>query len=212
MVYIYGATINSIKKKLTYSLGVDTFVKTLKSASKKLKKGEDAKDELEFIGIFVDPKKEKYVDRFGSEIEKPKERWEQLLALDIEPLIETINSVINTTFGTAIEKAFESRLGFVDRNRNAAKSIEMLVFEAYQIRLADEVKAMLDEKYRTKHNGEMYKLSREDIQSINDRLTEQGYGHNIVWDEVDGRVNQSLNKTGDKGGIHSIKVQGGDVS
>lgn len=212
MVYIYGATINSIKKKLTYSLGVDTFVKALKTASKKLKNGEDATKELNFIETFVPAEKEKYVDAFGNKVEKPKERWEQLLALDIEPLIDIINSVINTTFGTAIEKAFESRLGFVDRNRNAAKSIEMLVFEAYQVRLADEVKTMLNEKYGTKHNGEMYKLSREDIQAINDRLTAQGFGHNIVWDEVDGRVNQSLNKTGDKGGIHSTKVQVGDVA
>lgn len=212
MVYIYGATINSIKKKLTYSLGVDTFVKALKTASKKLKSGEDATKELNFIETFVPAEKEKYVDAFGNKVEKPKERWEQLLALDIEPLIDIINSVINTTFGTAIEKAFESRLGFVDRNRNAAKSIEMLVFEAYQVRLADEVKVMLDEKYGNKHNGEMYKLSKEEMQTINDRLTAQGFGHNIVWDEADGRVNQTLNKTGDKGGIHSTKVQVGDVT
>lgn len=213
MVYIYGATTSSIKKKLTYSLGVDTFVKALKTASKKLKNGEDATKELTFIETFISPEDETYVDGFGIKVEKPKERWEQLLALDIQPLIKTIDDVINATFGTAIETAFESRLGFVDRNRNAAKSIEMLVFEAYQIRLADEVKAMLDEKYGpNKHKGEMYKLSKEDIQLINDRLTAQGYGHNIVWDEADGRVNQSLNKTGDKGGIHSTKVQVGNTS
>ena len=213
MVYIYGATTSSIKKKLTYSLGVDTFVKALKTASKKLKNSEDATKELTFIETFISPEDETYVDGFGIKVEKPKERWEQLLALDIQPLIETIDGVINATFGTAIETAFESRLGFVDRNRNAAKSIEMLVFEAYQIRLADEVKAMLDEKYGpNKHKGEMYKLSKEDIQLINDRLTAQGYGHNIVWDEADGRVNQSLNKTGDKGGIHSTKVQVGNTS
>lgn len=213
MVYIYGATINSIKQKLTYSLGVDTFIKALKTASTKLKKGEEAKSELEFIEKFIDPKEEKYVDGFGSKIEKPKERWEQLLALDIEPIVKTIDGVINATFGTAIEKAFESRLGFVDRNRNTAKSIEMLVFEAYQVRLANEVKAMLDEKYGpNKHNGETYKLSKEEMQTINDKLTTKGFGHNIVWDETDGRVNQTLNKTGDKGGIHSTKVQVGDVT
>ena len=213
MVYIYGATTSSIKKKLTYSLGVDTFVKALKTASKKLKNSEDATKELTFIETFISLEDETYVDGFGIKVEKPKERWEQLLALDIQPLIKTIDDVINATFGTAIETAFESRLGFVDRNRNAAKSIEMLVFEAYQIRLADEVKAMLDEKYGpNKHKGEMYKLSKEDVQSINDRLTAQGYGHNIVWDEADGKVNQSLNKTGDKGGIHSTKVQVGNTS
>ena len=71
----------------------------------------------------------------------------------------------------------------LNRNRDAVKTVEILMFEAYQIRLADEVKKLLDEKYGKKHKGEMYKLSKEDIQNINNRLAEQGYGHNIIWDE-----------------------------
>ncbi len=207
MVYIYGATINSIKNKLTYSLGVDTLVKAIKTASKLLKAGKDATKELEFVQQFIPTDKEKYVDGFGIKVDKPKERWEQLLALDIQDTIEPIDSAIRATFGTGIETAFGEKLGFVDRNRDAAKSIEMLVFQAYQVRLADEVNKMLDEKYGPeRHKGESYKLSKEDMQNINNRLTEQGFGHNIVWDEESGRVNQSLNKTGNKGGDYSTNV------
>jgi len=211
MVYIYGASISSIKKKLTYSLGVNTLVKAIKTASKKLKAGENADKELEFVKTFIP--KEKYVNEFGAKVETPSERWEQLLALDIQPAIDTIDSVIKETFGTAIETAFDSRLGFVNKNRDAAKAIEMLVFEAYQIRLADEVNKFLDAKYgKGRHKGETYRLSKEDMQSINAKLTAEGHGHNIVWDETEGRVNQSLNKTGDKGGIHSTKVTVGNTS
>jgi hypothetical protein len=210
MVYIYGATTSSIKKKLTYSLGVDTLVKAIKTASKKLKAGEEAKDELEFIKMYVP--EEKYINEFGAKIEKPAEVWEQLLALDIQPSVDTIDKVINATFGTAIETAFESRLGFVDKNRDAAKSIEVLLFEAYQIRLADEVEKFLDMKYGVdRHNGETYKLSKQDMQMINVKLTEDGYGHNIVWYEDGETINQSLNKTGDKGGKYSTNVTVGDT-
>jgi hypothetical protein len=212
MVYIYGATINSIKNKLTYSLGVNTLVKAIKTASKLLKTGKDATKELEFIQQFIPTDKEKYVDGFGIKVDKPKERWEQLLALDIQDTIEPIDSAIRATFGTGIETAFGEKLGFVDRNRDAAKSIEMLVFQAYQVRLADEVNKMLDSKYGSeKHKGEAYKLSKDDMQNINNRLTEQGFGHNIVWDEESGRVNQSLNKTGDKGGDYSTNVTVGNT-
>jgi predicted DNA-binding protein len=211
MVYIYGATISSIKKKLTYSLGVDTLVKTIKKASKLLKEGKSAKDELTFVNMMVPNKK--YVDDFGVELKEKMPAWKKLLQLDISAeVVDDINDIINATFGTAIETAFESRLGFVDKNRDAAKSVEMLVFEAYQVRLADEVEKLLDSKYgEGRHKGERYKLSKADLQLINQRLTEQGYGHNIVWDEDSGRVNQSLNKTGQKGGKYSSSVQVGDT-
>ena len=212
MVYIYGATINSIKNKLTYSLGVGTLVKAMKTASKKLKAGEDVKEEIYFIGLFEPKDGWVYTDGLGKKIDKPAEEWKQLLHMDITAeVIDSIGKAIRATFGTAIENAFESRLGFVNRNRDAVKTVEILMFETYQIRLADEVKKLLDEKYGKKHKGEMYKLSREDIQNINNRLADQGYGHNIIWDEKEGRVNQSLNKTGDKGSIHSTRVQVGDV-
>lgn len=210
MVYIYGATINSIKKKLTHSLGVETLVKTIKSASEKLKKGKDAKEELKFIDMFIPNKK--YKNRFGKKVESLEE-WEMLLNLEIdEKTIQDIDSVINATFGKAIEIAFESRLGFVDRNRDAVKTIEMLTFEAYKVRLAEEVKFALDEKYGPdKHNGETNKLSKEDLVEINAKLTQQGFGHDIVWDEGETRVNQTLNKTGDTGSKYSTTVQVGDV-
>ena len=147
MVYIYGATVGSIKKKLTYSLGVDTLVKAIKKASKLLKDGKDASKELGFINAFIPEDTWRFVNEFGAKVTKPAEMWEQLLALDINGTIDDIDRVINATFGKAIETAFDSRLGFVNKNRDAAKSIEMLVFQAYQIRLADEVQKFLDVKY-----------------------------------------------------------------
>ena len=213
MVFIYGATVSSIKKKLTHSLGVDTLVKALKTASKLLKDGKNADTEMNFINGFLPEDKWKFVNEFGAKIPKPAEMWEQLLALDINEIIDDIGSVINATFGKAIETAFDSRLGFVNKNRDTAKSIEMLVFQAYQIRLADEVQKFLDVKYGAgRHKGETYKLSKEDLQSINQKLTDKGYGHNIVWYEDGETINQSLNKTDTKGGEYSSKVTVGKTS
>lgn len=214
MVFIYGATITSIKKKLTYSLGVDTLVKAMKTASKLVKTGKDAAKELEFIKQFEPAKGWLYTDGLGGKIDKPEEQWKQLLYMDITPdVIESIDKVINATFGTAIETAFESRLGFVNKNRDAIKTVEVLMFEAYQIRLSDAVTELLDSKYgKGRHKGETYKISKEELQDINARLTEQGYGHNIVWNDTDGSVvNQTLNKTGEKGGKYTASVQVGDV-
>jgi hypothetical protein len=213
MVYIYGATVSSIKKKLTYSLGVDTLVKALKTASKLLKDGKDASAEMNFINGFLPENEWKFVNEFGAKIEKPAEMWEQLLAVDINVVIDDIGKVINATFGKAIEVAFDSRLGFVNKNRDAAKAIEMLVFQTYQVRLTDEIQKFLDTKYGVgRHKGESYKLSKEDLQSINQKLTDQGYGHNIVWYEDGETINQTLNKTDTKGGIHSSKVTVGNTS
>ena len=213
MVYIYGATVSSIKKKLTYSLGIDTLVKALKTASKLLQEGKDASKELEFINALIPENKRKFVNEFGAKIPKPKELEEQLLALDISGIVDDIGSVINATFGKAIETAFESKLGFVNKNRDAAKSVEMLVFQAYQIRLADAITKHLDMKYgQGRHKSESYKLSKDDLQNINQKLTDEGYGHNIVWYEDGETINQTLNKTDTKGGIHSSKVTVGKTS
>lgn len=213
MVYIYGATVSSIKKKLTYSLGVDTLVKALKNASKLLKDGKDASAEMNFINGFLPENEWKFVNEFGAKIEKPAEMWEQLLAVDINGVIDDIGRVINATFGKAIEVAFDSRLGFVNKNRDAAKAIEMLVFQTYQVRLTDEIQKFLDTKYGIgRHKGESYKLSKEDLQSINQKLTDKGYGHNIVWYEDGEIINQTLNKPDTKGGIHSSKVTVGEIS
>ena len=214
MVFIYGATVTSIKKKLTYSLGVDTLVKAMKTASKLVKAGKDATKELEFIKQFEPVKGWNYTDGLGGKIDKPAEQWKQLLHADISPeVIDTIDKVINATFGTAIETAFESRLGFVNRNRDAIKTVEVLMFEAYQIKLSDAITELLDSKYgKGKHKGETYKISKEELQDINAKLTEQGYGHNIVWNDTDGSVvNQTLNKTGEKGGKYTASVQVGNT-
>lgn len=52
------------------------------------------------------------MNEFGAKITKPAEMWEQLLAIDINPVVYEIGRVINATFGKAIETAFDSRLGF----------------------------------------------------------------------------------------------------
>ena len=212
MVYIYGASINSIKKKLTYSLGVDTVVKAIKKASVLLRDSKDATAELAFVDKFIPIKR--YKDMYGMTIDTTEmSEADKLLHLEVdEKSIEDIGKVIDATFGTAIETAFESRLGFVDKNRDAVKSVEILTFEAYKIKLNEAVKTKLTEKYGSEgpKKGSMA-LSKDDLVDINNRLIDEGYGHTIVWNQ-DGRVrNQSLQKTADKGGIHSSRVRVGDT-
>ena len=216
MVYIYGASVGSIKNKLTYSLGVDTVVKSIKKLAKlEAKTDRTAEDTAEmgqkakFVNMFLPVESaRKYVDMFGQPVEKG---W---LNVEIsEKVIEEIGKVINATFGNAIETAFEKRLGFVNKNRDAVKAVEMLSFEAYKVRLTDAVTKALDTKYgKDKHNGESYKLSKSELVEINADLTEKGYGHTIVWKDADRVRNQSLQKTASKGGKHSMTVEVGGKS
>ena len=218
MVYIYGASVGSIKNKLTYSLGVDTVVKAIKKLAKLEAKTDRTAEETaemsqkaKFVNMFLPVESaRKYVDMFG----QPAERnW---LNVEInEETIEKIGKVINATFGTAIETAFEKRLGFVNKNRDAVKAVEMLSFEAYKVRLTDAIVTALDSETRYgkgKHNGESYKLSKSELVEINAQLTEKGYGHTIVWKDADRVRNQSLQKTATKGGAHSMTVEVGEKS
>ena len=216
MVYIYGASVGSIKNKLTYSLGVDTVVKSIKKLAKLEAKTDRTAEETaemgqkaKFVNMFLPVESaRKYVDMFGQPAEKG---W---LNVEIsEKVIEEIGKVINATFGNAIETAFEKRLGFVNKNRDAVKAVEMLSFEAYKVRLTDAVTKALDTKYgKGKHNGESYKLSKSELVEINAELTEKGYGHIIVWKDADRVRNQSLQKTASKGGKHSMTVEVGGKS
>ena len=218
MVYIYGASVGSIKNKLTYSLGVDIVVKAIKKLAKLEAKTDRTAEETaemsqkaKFVNMFLPVEStRKYVDMFG----QPAERnW---LNVEInEETIEKIGKVINATFGTAIETAFEKRLGFVNKNRDAVKAVEMLSFEAYKVRLTDAIVTALDSETRYgkgKHNGESYKLSKSELVEINAQLTEKGYGHTIVWKDGDRVRNQSLQKTATKGGAHSMTVEVGEKS
>ena len=213
MVYIYGASINSIKKKLTYSLGVDTVVKAIKKASELLRDSKDATAELAFVDKFIPVKR--YKDMYGMTIDTTEmSEADKLLHLEVdEKSIEDIGKVIDATFGTAIESAFESRLGFVDKNRDAVKAVEILTFEAYKIKLHEAVKTKLTEKYGSEgvKKGSMA-LSKDDLVDINNRLIDEGYGHTIVWNQGNRVRNQSLQKTADKGGIHSSRVRVGDTT
>lgn len=212
MVYIYGASINSIKKKLTYSLGVDTVVKAIKKASGLLRDSKDATAELAFVDKFIPIKR--YKDMYGMTIDTTDmSEADKLLHLEVdEKSIEDIGKVIDATFGTAIESAFESRLGFVDKNRDAVKSVEILTFEAYKVYLSEAIEAKLVEKYGSEGPKKgRTALSKNDLVDINNKLIDQGHGHTIVWKEEGRTREQSLDKTADKGGIHSMKVQVGNT-
>ena len=246
MVYIYGASIGSIKNKLTHSLGVDTLIKAIKKASKmqpkveemaKLQKELDEKEKrteeefrqlkaanefmldwnntTKFINGFIPDDRKAYKNMYGMKVDTTDmSEADKLLHLEVdEKSIEDIGKVIDATFGTAIEKAFKNKLGFVDDNRDAVKSVEILTFEAYKIKLNEAVKTKLTEKYGSEgaKKGSMA-LSKDDLVDINNRLIDEGYGHTIVWNQGNRVRNQSLQKTADKGGIHSSRVRVGDTT
>ncbi len=245
MVYIYGASIGSIKNKLTHSLGVDTLIKAIKKASKmqpkveemaKLQKELDEKEKrteeefrqlkvanefmldwnntTKFINGFIPDDRKAYKNMYGMKVDttdmSEADKW---LHLEVdEKTIKKIGEVINATFGTAIEKSFKDTLGFVDDNRDAIKAVEILTFEAYKVYLSEAIEAKLVEKYGSEGPKKgRAALSKNDLVEINNKLIDQGYGHTIVWKEEGRTREQSLDKTADKGGIHSMKVQVGNT-
>lgn len=245
MVYIYGASIGSIKNKLTHSLGVDTLIKAIKKASKmqpkveemaKLQKELDEKEKrteeefrqlkvanefmldwnntTKFINGFIPDDRKVYKNMYGMKLDTTDmSEADKLLHLEVdEKTIKKIGEVINATFGTAIEKAFKDKLGFVDDNRDAVKAAEILTFEAYKVYLSEAIEAKLVEKYGSEGPKKgRTALSKNDLVEINNKLIDQGYGHTIVWKEEGRTREQSLDKTADKGGIHSMKVQVGNT-
>ena len=245
MVYIYGASIGSIKNKLTHSLGVDTLIKAIKKVSKmqpkveemvKLQKELDEKEKrteeefrqlkaanefmldwnntTKFINGFIPDDRKAYKNMYGMKVDTTDmSEADKLLHLEVdEKTIKKIGEVINATFGTAIEKAFKDKLGFVDDNRDAVKAAEILTFEAYKVYLSEAIEAKLVEKYGSEGPKKgRTALSKNDLVEINNKLIDQGYGHTIVWKEEGRTREQSLDKTADKGGIHSMKVQVGNT-
>ncbi len=245
MVYIYGASIGSIKNKLTHSLGVDTLIKAIKKVSKmqpkveemaKLQKELDEKEKrteeefrqlkvanefmldwnntTKFINGFIPNDRKVYKNMYGMKVDTTDmSEADKLLHLEVdEKTIKKIGEVINATFGTAIEKAFKDKLGFVDDNRDAVKAAEILTFEAYKVYLSEAIEAKLVEKYGSEGPKKgRTALSKNDLVEINNKLIDQGYGHTIVWKEEGRTREQSLDKTADKGGIHSMKVQVGST-
>jgi hypothetical protein len=210
MVYIYGATIGSIKKKLTYSLGVDTLEKTLKKLSNwdYEKHGDEnaRKAAVKFVELYLgDSKTWQYTDINGKAISqedanKETVEW-RLLNVDLEKTkvdgktaIEKLDNDIKATFGEAIEEAFGKRFGFVDTNRNVVKAVEMYTFEAYSARLNTKVNKVLGKE------GNKSQLTKEELMQINSELLAEGFTHAIEWNTGKGKtINQPLDKTAKQG-------------
>lgn len=199
MVYIYGASIGSIKKKLAYSLGLDTLVKAIKTNAKA-----PTAELAEFIGQYT--KGARYINVDGKAIDTSKMRPEEkLMYLDISSVAELMGKDINKTFGKGIEASFKSTFKEVDAMRDMTKSVELLTFETYKARLATEIDKALFNKYgagykdkmgRAKGQDKDYALSQVDLDTINQKLVEDGFAHNVVTYDQDGnRIEpQPLNK------------------
>ncbi len=186
MVYIYGASIGSIKKKLAYSLGMDTLVNAIVGGSNP-----------ELVRMYLDGT-EKYVDEKGhkkdvSEMnEAAKWMW-----LDVNSIIKTMQNDTDATFGKGIETAFENTFEEVNKMRDMTKSVELLTFEVYKAKMATKVDATLATKYADSKNRptDRSALSKEELADIAVGLIEDGFGHNVTWYKGGSKIHQPLDKT-----------------
>lgn len=217
MVYIYGASLNSIKKKLGYALGVETVVSAVEALAEIQSKGETDAELEAFVDMFVS---NDYENEFGKKIDEDA-NWsesEKTLhrSINVEN-IKTIQEVIAGSFGKGLETSFEENFGFIDKFRKTVKSVEILTFEVYKHKLSKAIASKIESKYQgSRKIAELLEegkdvLSKEELLEINDELVNQGYGHGIEWVENGERFHQSLNKAGDVGTTKSASFATGNI-
>ena len=153
----------------------------------------------------------KYKNEYGKKLDiTDMAHSERLLYLDIPTeVVKNLQENIDKMFGDPIEKAFEDRFGFMNDNRDAMKTLEIIAFEAYMLRLSDDVAKILL-GYSKNSKGELFELSQDQMNEINAKLTAIGYGHAVAWDHGDRIDYQSMNKTGKVGTSHSTTVRVGN--
>lgn len=194
MVFVYGASLGSIKKNLARSLGVETLRKLIKEGTQK---------DLDFVDMYTG-KGTKYVDSEGKYLTyETVNKWSQrkrLLHLDMESIIDTINYDISSSFGSAIEKAFKETFPDVNNLRSLTKSVELLTFEVFNVRLEEKVKAAIAKKYPNGTKGYtegINLLNNDEIAGLYADLIAEESGHDSIWYNSDGSIKniQPLSKT-----------------
>ncbi len=189
MYYIYGATVKSIKKNLTNSVGKEQLVKDIKTYHKynQVKEAIEAGAELtedqmadynklgeksavanEFIFSILDTYVNTKKGDFNNQLEFYKydnenKRYklttedmaemslsEKLMYLDISPdMIDVIQSAVDDTFGSAIEKSFQKNFPMVDEYRETIKGVELMTFELFNAALETKMRIAMEKGYMT---------------------------------------------------------------
>ena len=214
MVYIYGASITSIRKKLAHSIGKAKLIDSIKELNKT--KGEIKPDNkhMKYISSVLDltdMSQYKYIkyDEDGtpkhytseykgkSSVQKMIDdgittKREQLMYLEFDDnIMSTLEDAVNMTFGDAFEASFDENFGEVNKARDLVKNIEMISFEGFKSRLDKKMN-----EFKSSNNGI---LTQEALTSIINEMNEIGFGHNSPTGEPDSKNVQPLMSIETKG-------------
>ena len=218
MVYIYGATLDSIKRKLGYALGVNTVVDKLKELANMYDDKDngikvDEKELAKLEGFAAKFSSSNLVDKNGKKLTddviKTLSSGDKVRARAItEANITYIQKIISNSFGKGLETSFKENFGFIDDYRDTVKTVELVTFETYKLKLVKAIQEALVNKYGSDKisNKNKNQLSKEELNMINDKLVAEGYGHGIAWVEDGVSKHQSLNKSGEQGTDTSAAV------
>jgi len=206
MVYVYGATIESIKKKLANSFGKNQLIKSIKTLKKiqDVSNGDlsslDDKSKKEytiaskFILAFLDFHTlsggsfqfAEYKNDVEQIIDITDEKYsnasyiDNLMHLKItEPMIQNIKKLTDDTFGSSISEAFRKTFKSVDEYRDKIKSIELVTFELFKARLDVQLEKIKEKKVITKN----------DIDRLLKIFINEGYGHDMPTNHSYGTEN-----------------------
>ncbi len=197
MYFIYGASINSIRRNLGGSVGKESLIKAIK---KYKKDGVEAKGSREYIAAFLHAYEDKFlskkkknpdynifrelkykiVNEFGKiksvtleDIMKTNPNVtdaDLFMMMDIdENMYSVLLELVDYTFGDSIEKSFDKKLGSVNKYRENVKTIEVMNFEFFNAKFQVMVDNMTQDK----------PLSKSDFDSIIEDIRQDGFGHDI---------------------------------
>lgn len=226
MVYIYGASTNTIKGNLVRSIGIGTLKdKIVEEKDHKLLKmylGEvngkvriDDKTPLmdyggnrqQFVGMAKTPDGQdvyRLQDADGKEIARSYEKVLLMLNLYDTKLYNSLKSDIFDTFGSAIDVAFETTKA-IDDNRNVIKTNEVLTYEAHKVLLEDKLNSVLGTGTKKEQ------ITTTEMNELIEALRDAGQGHDTIWkDKEEGRtVYQPLDsRSNENVGHSSVEVNG----